>query len=134
MSPKNSLLIALFRLLEYTWSCLVKGLRGKTVLNQFTHHCNNTSMDLEIEAIKRFRALASSLSPQCRVFRELNGSEPILCLDFAACPQDLKKNEKEWLEFAQRLAFACHYLGLAKSMVFKRGQWIVGVMILEQMA
>lgn len=134
MASKNSLLIAVFGLLKYTWRYLVQGLRGKTVLNQWAHGYHHTSMDLEIEAIRRFRGLAPLLSPQCRVFRELNGCEAVLCLDFAACPQDLKKNEQEWLEFAQPLALSCHYLGLAKSMLFKRGQWIVGWMTLEQIA
>ena len=134
MASGNSPLIAVFGLLKYTWRYLVKGLRLKTVLNQLAHRYHNTSMDLEIEAIKRFRALAPLLSPQCRVFRELNGCEAVLCLDFADCPQDLKKNEQEWLEFAQLLALSCHYLGLANSMIFKRGQWIVGWMTLEQIA
>ncbi len=134
MASKNSPLIAVFGLLKYTWRYLIKGLRLKTVLNQLRHRYHKRSRDLEIEAIKRFRALVPLLSPQCQVFRELNGSETVLCLDFAACPQELKKNEKEWLEFAQLLALSCHYLGLANSMLFKRGQWIVGWMTLEQIA
>ena len=95
---------------------------------------NYTSIDLEIEAIKRFRALAPFISPKCRVFRELNGSDIVLCLDFADCPQELEMNKKEWQEFAQLLGLSCHYLGLANSMVFKRGKRIVGWMTLEQIA
>ena len=134
MAAKNLALRAVLRVIEYSWRCLVKGLRGKTVLKQWTNRYHNRSRELELEAIKRFRALAPLLSPQCRVVRELNGGEALLCLDFAACPQDLNKNEKEWLEFAQLLAFSCDYLGLANSMLLKRGQWIVGWMSLEQIA
>ena len=93
---------------------------------------NNTSIDLELEAIKRFRALAPFISPKCRVFRELNGRETVLCLDFADCPQELEMNEKEWQEFVQLLALPGHYLGLANSVVFKRGKQIAGWMTFEQ--
>ena len=134
MESKNSPLIAVFGLLKYTWRYLVKGLRGKTVLNQLSHRAHNRSRELEIEAIKRFRARTPLLSPQCRVVRELNGGEILLALDFAACPQDLNKNEKELFELALLLAVSCHELGLANSMVLKRGQWIVGWMSLEQIA
>ncbi len=48
-----------------------------------------TSTDLELEVIKRFRDLAPLLSPECRVYRELSGRSIVLCLDFAACTQDL---------------------------------------------
>lgn len=61
---------------------------------------NQMSIDLEIETIKRFRTLAPFLSPQCRVFRELNGIESLLCLDFVDCPQELQINEREWKEIA----------------------------------
>ncbi len=56
---------------------------------------NCTSLNLELEAIKRFRNLAPFLSTECRVFRELNGRSIVLCLDFTACPQDLKINKGE---------------------------------------
>ncbi len=134
MTATNIALRAVLRALEYTWRCLVKGLRGRTVHNQWAHRYHNRSRELEIEAIKRFRALAPLLSPQCRVVRELNGGEIFLALDFAACPQDLNKNEKELFELALLLAVSCHELGLANSMVLKRGQWIVGWMSLEQIA
>ena len=93
---------------------------------------NNTSIDLEIEVIKRLRTLVPSLSPQCRVGRELNGNEPVLCLDFTARPQDLNKNEKEWQEFILLLALPCNHLRLANSVVFKNGEQIIGWMSLEQ--
>ncbi len=134
MAAKNLALRAVLRLLKSTWRCLVKGLRGRTVLNQWTHREHNRSRELEIEAIKRFRARTPLLSPQCRVVRELNSGEILLALDFAACPQDLNKNEKEWFELALLLALSCYELGLANSMVLKRGQWIVGWMSLEQIA
>ena len=134
MASGNSPLIAVFGLLKYTWRYLVKRLRLKTIFKQWAHRYPNRSRELEIEAIKRFRARTPLLSSQCRVFRELNGCEALLCLDFAACPQDLNKNEQEWLEFTQLLALSCHYLGLANSMIFKRGHWIVGWMSLEQIA
>ena len=86
---------------------------------------NYTSLDLEREAIQRFRGLAPFLSPQCRVGRELNGNSPILCLDFTACPQDLKLNQEEWPELARLLTHLSHELGLANSVVFKNGKRIV---------
>ncbi|MDJ0575690.1 MAG: hypothetical protein QNJ65_11055 [Xenococcaceae cyanobacterium MO_234.B1] len=45
---------------------------------------NCRSIDLEIEAIKRFRDLAPFLDPECRVFRELNGLSTVLCSDGVA--------------------------------------------------
>ncbi len=96
MESKNSPLIAVFGLLKYTWHYLVKGLRLKTVLNQLSHRDHQRSRDLEIEAIKRFRALASFIPPKCRVYRELNRLETVLCLDFVDCPQELKMKQEEW--------------------------------------
>lgn len=93
---------------------------------------NNTSMELEMEAIKRFRELASFISPQCRVFRERNRERTVLCLDFTDCPQALKMNQKEWSEIIMWLAIACDYLGIANYVVFKNGGRIVGRMTLEQ--
>ena len=93
---------------------------------------NHTSIDLEMETIKRFRRLVPLLSPKCRVWRELNGLDTALCLDFADCPQELKMNKKEWQEFAMLLALSCHWLGFAKAVVFKRGKQIAGWMTLEQ--
>ena len=93
---------------------------------------NCTSIDLEIEAIKRFRDLAPFISPECRVFRELSGRSTALCLDFAACPQDLNMNKEEWQEFAQLLVHSAHYLGLANSLVFKNGDHILSWMTLNK--
>ncbi|MDJ0742013.1 MAG: hypothetical protein QNJ32_01490 [Xenococcaceae cyanobacterium MO_167.B27] len=95
---------------------------------------NCTSIDLELEAIKRFRDLAPFLDPECRVYRELNGCSTVLCLDFATCPQDLKINKQEWLEFAQLLVHSSHYLGLANSLVFKNGERILSWMTFNQIA
>ena len=95
---------------------------------------NYTSIDLEIEAIRRFRSLAPFLSPKCRVFRELNGRSTVICLDFADCPQELKMNKEEWQELALLLAHSSHYLGLANSLVFKIGDRIVAWMTLNQIA
>ena len=95
---------------------------------------NYTSIDLEIEAIKRFRDLAPFLDPKCRVFRELNGLSTVLCLDFAACPQDLQMNKDEWQEFAQLLVHSSHYLGLANSLVFKFGDRAVGWMNVDRIS
>ncbi len=86
---------------------------------------NYTSIDLELEAIKRFRDLAPFLDPECRVFRQLNGSSVELCLDFAACPQEIEMNQEEWQEFALLLVHSSHYLGLANSLVFQLGGRIV---------
>ncbi len=93
---------------------------------------NCTSIDLEIEAIKRFRDLAPYLDPECRVFRELNGRSTVLCLDFTACPQDLEVNKEEWQEFAKLLVHSSHYLGLANSLVFKNGDRVLAWMSLNQ--
>ncbi len=94
----------------------------------------DTSMDLEIEAISRFRRLVPFLDPKCRVFRELNGHSTVLCLDFTACPQDLKMSQKEWHEIAKLLIYSSHYLGLANSLVFKIGDRIVSWMNLNQIS
>ncbi|MDJ0590429.1 MAG: hypothetical protein QNJ72_10590 [Pleurocapsa sp. MO_226.B13] len=92
-----------------------------------------TSTDLELEAIKRFRDLAPLISPECRVYRELSGRSVVLCLDFSACPQDLKMDKKEeWQEFAKLLIHSSHYLGLANSLVFKNGDRILAWMSLNQ--
>lgn len=86
---------------------------------------NCTGIDFEIEAINRFRGLDPFLSPKCHIFRELNGNSPVLCLDFAACAEDLKMNKQEWKEFAQLLLHSSRYLGLANSLVFKNGDRIL---------
>lgn len=92
-----------------------------------------TSKDLELEAIKRFRDLAPYLDSECRIFRELSGHSIVLCLDFAACSQDLKMNNKEeWQEFAKLLVHSSRYLGLAESLVFKNGDRILAWMSLNQ--
>ncbi|MBE9044971.1 hypothetical protein IQ255_11240 [Pleurocapsales cyanobacterium LEGE 10410] len=91
-----------------------------------------TSIDLEIEAIQRFRKLAPFLKAECRVYRELNGRSTVLCLDFKTCPQELKTNKEEWHEFAQLLLHSSHYLGLANSLVFKHGDRILAWMSLNQ--
>ena len=83
---------------------------------------NYTSIDLEIEAIRRFRSLVPFLPTECRVFRSLEGSSTVLCLDFADCPQELSVNVDE---FALLLALSSHYLGLANSLLFKIGNQIV---------
>ena len=93
---------------------------------------NNTSIDLEIEAMKRFRTLVSFISPQCRIFRELNSLESVLCLDFLDCPQALKRKKEEWEEVIILVAISCDYLGIAKKVVFKNGERILGRMTLEQ--
>ncbi|MDJ0632333.1 MAG: hypothetical protein QNJ34_03990 [Xenococcaceae cyanobacterium MO_188.B29] len=95
---------------------------------------NNTSLDLEKEVIKRFRGLASFISPQCRVFRELNDRETVLCLDWADCPQDLNRRKQEWEKEVIWLAILCDYLGIAKNVVWKNGERIVGWMSLEEIA
>ena len=95
---------------------------------------NCTSIDLEMEAIKRFRFLTPFINSECRVFRELNGRSTVLCLDFAACSQDLNMNKQEWQEFAELLVHSSHYLGLANSLVFKNGDRIIGWMSFNQIA
>ncbi len=86
---------------------------------------NNTSIDLELEAIRRFRCLVPFLDPECQVWRELNGSSTVLCLDFMACPKDLNMNQQEWEEVAKVLLHSSHYLGLANSLVLKAGKRII---------
>ena len=87
---------------------------------------NNTSLDLEREVIKRLRELAPFIPPQCRVERELNGRDTVLCLDFTDCPQELKRKQAEWSQEVMSLAILCDYLGLAKNVAWKNGEWIVG--------
>ena len=93
---------------------------------------NYINIDLEIEAIQQFRRLVPFLSPDCRVFRELKGDSTILCLDFAACPQELQMSEQEWLEWAELLVFSSHYLGLANSLLFKIGERTFGKINLSE--
>ncbi|MGK7951960.1 MAG: hypothetical protein AB4368_25025 [Xenococcaceae cyanobacterium] len=86
---------------------------------------NCTSIDLEKEAIKRFRDLAPFLASECRVYRELNGRFTVLCLDFIACSQDPNTNKEEWQELARLLTHSSHELGLANSVVLKNGERIL---------
>lgn len=90
------------------------------------------NVDLEIEAIQRFRSLVPFLSPDCLVFRELEGNYTILCLDFTACPQELAMTAPERLEWAELLLYSSHYLGLASTLVFKIGDRILGKINLKQ--
>ncbi len=85
----------------------------------------NNSIDLELEVIRRFRRLVPFLDRECRVWREVNGSSTVLCLDFMACPQDLNMNQQEWKEVAKILLHSSHYLGLANSLVLKAGKRII---------
>ena len=93
---------------------------------------NYINIDLEIEAIQRFRSLVPFLSCDCRVFRELKGDSTILCFDFAACPQELKMSKEEWREWAELLLYSSHYLGLANSLLFKIGERTWGKMNFSQ--
>ena len=86
---------------------------------------NNTNIELELEAIRRFRGLVPFLNPECRVSRQLKGHSTVLCLDFTACPQDLNLNKKDWREFTQLLILSSRYLGLANSLMFKVGKGII---------
>lgn len=85
---------------------------------------NCTSRQLEKEAIKRFLTLASFIPAECGVRRELNGSSTILCLDFTACPQDVKTHQEQWQELARLLTHCSNYLGLANTVVFKHKERI----------
>lgn len=93
---------------------------------------NNTSLDLEREVIKRFRGLVPFISPQCRVVRELNGRETLLCLDFTDYPQYLQMNAKKWSDITLLLVRSCDELGLGNSVVWKNGKQIIGRMSLER--
>ena len=95
---------------------------------------NNTSLDLEREVIQRLRELAPFIAPQCRVGRELNGRDTVLCLNFADCPQELKKNQETWSQEVMSLVILCDYLGLAQNVVWKNGERIVGWMNFEERA
>ena len=79
-------------------------------------------IDLEMEAIARFRSLVPFLPKQCRVFRVLEKECPILCLDFTDCPAELPSNLND---FAFLLALSSHYLGLADILMFKVNDEIV---------
>ena len=79
------------------------------------------SLNLETEAIKRFRLLVPFLPAQCRVFRELNGNSIVLCFDFTDCPAALTVN----LEQFHLLVVASTSLGLAESLIFKVNDLIV---------
>ena len=77
-----------------------------------------TSRALEKEVIKRFRGLLPFLPRPCRIFRQRNPKQTILCLDFVDCPQKLKMSPKKWSKITLLLANSCDELGLAKSLVF----------------
>ena len=91
----------------------------------------NTSLDWEKEVIKRFRGLVPFISCQCRVFRQLNGCETRLCLDFTDYPQYRQINAKKWANIKLLLARSCNQLGLANSVVWKEGKRIVGRITLD---
>jgi hypothetical protein len=82
---------------------------------------NYTSIDLELEAIQRFRTLAPFLPRTCRVSRELDGNSTVLCLDFVDCQEEIASN---MAEVAFLLALSSHYLRLADYIVFKVGDQI----------
>ena len=92
----------------------------------------NISIDLEREVIKRFRGLVPFISLQCRVFRELNGRDITLCLDFTDYPQYLQMNAKKWSDITLLLVRSCNELGLGNSVVWKNGKQIIGRMSLER--
>ena len=89
-------------------------------------------IDLEIEAIQRFRRIVPFVSPDCHVFRELEKNSTILCLDFAACPQELNMSREEWQGWGELLVYSSHYLGLADSLAFKIGKRTLSKMNLNQ--
>ncbi len=94
-------------------------------MGKFNSPLKSTSSDLELEIIKRFRSLCPFLPDLCQVFRSLNGRFTVLCLDFTACPQELKTNKEQWLELARLITHSSHQLGLANSVVFKKNDRIV---------
>ena len=79
-------------------------------------------IDLEMEAIRRFRELVPFLPLQCRVFRLIEQESLLLCLDFTDCPAELTSN---LTEFAFLLALSSHYLGLADILTFKLNNEVV---------
>ncbi|MGF1485593.1 MAG: hypothetical protein ACFBSE_00585 [Prochloraceae cyanobacterium] len=84
-------------------------------------------MNIETEAIQRFRLLVPFLPPQCLVFREIDDNSILLCLDFANCPDALSYN----LEQFDLLIAASTRLGLAELLVYKINGSIVHKFILS---
>jgi hypothetical protein len=84
-----------------------------------------SSADLEVEALKRFRLLSPVIPKECRLYRKIEKNSPILCLDFADCPQELSLATEELQELVILLALSSHYLGLANSIVLKLGDRII---------
>ncbi|MEQ8384782.1 MAG: hypothetical protein RIB93_22210 [Coleofasciculus sp. D1-CHI-01] len=85
---------------------------------------NYTSADLEKAALSRFRSLISFLPKNCKLFRELWNRSTVLCLDFENCPNLLDQVMGQ----SFLLLLVAHYLGLADSVLFRRGKKVMGWM------
>ncbi len=103
----------------FTWTLFCIGQTAASLDKLFNRP--NLSLDLETEAIKRFRVLVPFLPPQCRVFRELNRNSISLCLDFTDCPEALTVNLAQF----NLLIVASHRLGLPESLIFKLDNQII---------
>lgn len=83
---------------------------------------NNTSADLEKAAIERLRSLIVCIPQECKVYREIAGSSPVLCLDFVNCPNLLEETRKQ----SFLLLLGANYLGLANSLIFRVDRKVIG--------
>ena len=91
-------------------------------MTNFHSPLNFTSADLEKAALKRFRSLASILPLECKVSRSMWGRSTIVCLDFADCADLLDSTREQSLGLLK----TAHELGLAKSLLFRKGKKVIG--------
>ena len=83
---------------------------------------NCTSNNFEQAALTKFRALASFLPQDSKIFREPWGRSTVLCIDFENCPHLFNVNQEQALLLSEAIA----ELGLANSIIFRIGRKIVG--------
>ena len=91
-------------------------------MTNFHSPLNFTSADLEKAALKRFRSLTSILPPECQVSRSIWGKSTIVCLDFDDCADLLDSTREQSL----MLLKTAHDLGLASSLLFRKGKKVIG--------
>jgi len=83
---------------------------------------NCTSANFEQVALSKFKAIATFLPQDSRVFREPWGRSTVLCIDFANCPHLFSIDQEQALLLGEAIA----KLGLASSVIFRIGSKIVG--------
>jgi hypothetical protein len=83
---------------------------------------NNTSADLEKAAIEKLRSLILCIPQDCKVYREIAGSSPVLCLDFVNCPHLLDETRQQ----SFLILLGANYLALANSLILRVDRKVIG--------